>query len=144
MGSDETDRQAPIGGEARNLTTSKARILVIDDDEMVLATISAILKRDGYEVLEATNGNEGHRHLRGRAIDLVITDILMPHKDGIEIILELRRKFPGLKIIAISGGGQIGERDYLKMAIQFGAFDVLSKPMMPATILESVNKALTK
>jgi DNA-binding NtrC family response regulator len=82
-----------------------ARILVIDDDEQILRTLHQVLEMEGHEVLDAPNGKEGMRIFEEHGADLVVTDIVMPEKEGIETIKELHEGNPDLKIIAISGGG---------------------------------------
>src|SRR5688572_234064 len=84
------------------------RILVIDDDEQVRALLYEILDRAGFKVVEATNGVEGLKLYRAQPADLVITDLIMPEKEGVETILELRREFPDVRVVAISGGGRNG------------------------------------
>jgi len=81
-----------------------ARILVIDDDESMRALLRAILELQEYDVIEAENGKEGLQCYQAEPADLVITDILMPVMDGVEMITELQRDFPWVKVIAISGG----------------------------------------
>jgi DNA-binding response OmpR family regulator len=85
-----------------------ARILIIDDDIRVLETYCLILKHAGYEVVINVDGEKGIRAFRGIIPDLIITDIIMPEKDGFETIRELKREFPDVKIIAISGGDKVG------------------------------------
>ena len=91
-----------------------ALILIIDDDDQIRRVLRKTLERDGYDVADAPNGKEGIRLYRENPADLVITDIIMPEKEGIETIRELRRDFPEVKIIAISGGGRIGPDSYFK------------------------------
>ncbi len=98
-----------------------ANILVIDDDEQVLFMLEAILKRTGHEILYAIDGILGMKICRGNPVDLVITDIIMPEMDGLEIIVELKRECPDVKIIVISGGTRIEPNNYLKMADLFDA-----------------------
>jgi len=93
-----------------------SRILIIDDDAQILKMLRQILEREKYHVTEASNGKEGLRLYRENPADLVITDIIMPEKEGIEIIIELKRDYPDVKIIAISGGGRINPEDYLDIA----------------------------
>lgn len=82
------------------------RILVIDDDEQIRKLLRQMLEPDGYEVAEAANGNEGIDEYRKTPADLIITDIVMPEKEGFEMIADLKEEFPDIKIIAISGGGE--------------------------------------
>lgn len=105
-----------------------ARILVIDDDSEVRSMLAEMLRRAGHEVEQGSDGRIVAKVMREKAIDIVITDIIMPEKEGLETIKELRQEFPGVKIIAISGGGRIGSRSYLSMAKAFGAQRTLEKP----------------
>ncbi|MGB2906425.1 MAG: response regulator [Candidatus Aminicenantaceae bacterium] len=121
-----------------------ASILVIEDDEQIRALLKQILERAGHEVLEAPDGNKGLRIYRKNLPDLIITDIIMPEKDGLETIRELRKMNPDVKIIAVSGGGFIHSDYYLDMAKRFGAFSILAKPFTPAEVLNAVNQLLQK
>ena len=118
------------------------QILVIDDDVLVRSTISRILERKGYEVLAADDGAQGLSMFERHHPDLVITDIIMPEKEGIETIREIRRLSPEIKIIAISGGGRLGNFDFLDIATQFGAAEVLGKPFDAADLLDRVDRCL--
>ena len=90
-----------------------AKILVIDDEPSILLMIKKMLEKEGHEVDLALNGRDGMELFENIKPDLVITDIIMPEKEGLETIFELRKKNPGLKIIAISGGGRISPEGYL-------------------------------
>ena len=120
-----------------------ARILVIDDDEQVLDMLYESLTREGYDVLRASNGEQGLRLYRQKPVDLIITDIIMPEKEGIETIIELRRDFPDVKIIDMSGGGRIGTKDYLHLAKIFGVQRTFTKPVAREQLLDAI-KALLK
>ena len=120
-----------------------ARILVIDDDELVRATVKAALELAAHEVVLANNGHQGVAVVDRGGVDLVVTDIIMPEKEGIETIIELRQRDPNIKIIAISGGGRTSNQIFLDVAKKFGAIDVLAKPFAPKQLLASVEKALT-
>jgi two-component system chemotaxis response regulator CheY len=115
-----------------------ARILIVDDDELVRQLLRDTLEPAGYEVMEAQNGREGLQRYRAVPADLVITDILMPAKDGLETIQDLRRDFPTAKIIALSGSGQ----RWLDMARQCGAQQGFEKPFRPQGILAAVQALL--
>jgi DNA-binding response OmpR family regulator len=104
------------------------KILVIDDDHLVRYALSKILSSNGYEVVTASDGRRGMVVLRAEHPDAVITDIIMPEQEGIDTIIQIRRERPGVKIIAISGGGRIRNIDFLNMAHSLGANDVLAKP----------------
>jgi len=101
-----------------------------------------MLQRTGYEVLEAANGKEGIRCVHTEPIDLVITDIIMPEKEGIETIQELQRDFPEVKIIATSGGGRIGAQYILRAARLLGVPYTLAKPIGRADLLLAVQELL--
>ncbi len=119
------------------------RILVIDDDELVRKTIVMTLQSVQYEVAEASDGILGVKTAAQAPFDLVITDILMPNKEGIETIRELRQQNSDLKIIAISGGDRTGG-SYLDMAKKFGADKTLSKPFRPQDLLTDVRGVLAQ
>lgn len=106
-----------------------SRILIIDDDDLIRQMLRAVLEREGYDVLDASDGREGLRVFMKNPVDLVVTDLVMPEKEGLEIIIELRRNFPDLKIIAISGGGTVGGSQYLDVAGKLGADKIMGKPL---------------
>jgi len=123
-------------------TPDQQSILVIDDDEPIRELLRTILEHEGYRVLEASDGDEGLKQFTETPTDLVITDLIMPGKEGIETIRDLRRKFPGVKIIAVSGGGRIGPDSYLKMAKGVGALRTLSKPFDRTILLKAVEEVI--
>jgi two-component system chemotaxis response regulator CheY len=118
------------------------RILVVDDDGKVRKAVAAMLQRAGFEVIEADGGEEALRAFREQGADLLLCDLFMPGRDGLEVIRELCREFPGVKIIAMSGGGFDGTVDMLPMAWHLGATGVLYKPFGQATLLAAVERAL--
>jgi len=115
-----------------------AQILIIDDDPKVRLMLRTLFESQGYAVVEAANGKDGIRCYREARADLVITDLVMPEKEGIETILELKREFPGIQIIAMSGGGKFQHKGYLDMAAQLGAVDTFEKPIPRQTLLTTV------
>ena len=115
-----------------------AKILVLDDEPSILLMIKKMLEKAGHEVDMALNGREGMILFAKNKPDLLITDIIMPEKEGLETIFELRKKHPELKIIAISGGGRIGPDGYLPSAKLFGADLVFQKPLVPKEFIEAV------
>ena len=119
-----------------------ARILVIDDDSAARDTIVQVLEDGGYEVTSAEDGRVGLASFRRAPPDLVITDIIMPEKEGIQTITEMRGERPDTKIIAISGGGRIGNTDFLRIARHLGAMDVIPKPFDPDDLLSCVGRCL--
>lgn len=119
-----------------------AKIYVFDDEESILMMLKKMLEREGHEIQTATNGKEGIELFEKGKPDLLITDIIMPEKEGLETILQLRKKFPDLKIIAISGGGRIGPDEYLPVAKLLGASAVFQKPLIPKEFLQTVANLL--
>jgi CheY-like chemotaxis protein len=118
------------------------KILVIDDNAVVRNTIVQILESEGYRVVSAEDGRRGLTAFRHERPDLVITDIIMPEKDGIEIITELRRMRPEVRILAISGGGRIGNTDFLRIAERLGAAGAVAKPFDPDELIEKIATCL--
>src|SRR5215831_7102565 len=98
-----------------------ARILVIDDEDPIRRLLRAALEQRGHQVVEARQGKEALDLHRSQPVELVITDILMPEKDGLEVIMALRREAPQLKVIAISGGGRFRQTEALELAEPLGA-----------------------
>lgn len=105
-----------------------AKVLIIDDDLQILEILRRIYEDHSYDVRTASNGVEGIRRFREEPADLVVTDLVMPDKEGLETIQELKRDYPDLKIIAMSGGGRIGSENYLNVAELYGAERVFKKP----------------
>ena len=116
------------------------RVLVIDDDEQIVILLRSMLKRAGYEVLEARDGGRGMKLCRSERVDLVITDIIMPEMEGLELIMGLKREFPDMKIIAVSGGARNKPADYLNMASKLGAHRILTKPFERRELLTAVKE----
>ncbi|MDH3357809.1 MAG: response regulator [Desulfobacteraceae bacterium] len=117
-------------------------ILIIDDDNQFRTMLRKMVERNGYEVIEASDGKEGIKLYRKNPTDLIITDLIMPEKDGIETIQELRKDFPDVKIIAISGGGRLGPHDYLHLAKMLGAQRTLTKPIELDELLKAIEELL--
>jgi DNA-binding response OmpR family regulator len=118
------------------------KILVIDDDAKITRVLDLKLSKAGYQVIVAANGKAGLNLFRAQRPDMVITDILMPGKDGLETIIELRRDFPEVKIVALSGGGRIGAHEYLDLAKKFGAQYAFTKPFTGKEVLQAVRELL--
>ena len=121
-----------------------ARILIIDDEVEIRLLLREMLEYAGYEVIEAGNGQEGLRSYHTDTPDLIITDLWMPNKGGLDTIRELRRQAPEVKIIAISGGGPIGGVDGLDQAMQLGAQRVFSKPLQVLDMFDAVREILQR
>lgn len=118
------------------------RILVIDDDEQMRKLLRQVMEWSGYEVVEAEDGRAGMRMQEQLQADLVITDLIMPEQEGLETITALKEMYPGVKIIAISGGGRIGPEAYLPAAKELGADKVFSKPFDVKELAEAVKELL--
>lgn len=118
------------------------RVLLIEDDGSVRRIVRKMLERGRHEVTEAENGRIGLDRLRGNAFDLVITDIVMPEMDGLETLIELRKHYPALKVIAMSGGGRTGNMDFLGSAEKLGASSVLQKPFTFDVLTAAVDRSI--
>lgn len=118
------------------------RILVVDDELQIRTMLTQMLEQEGYAVHTAENGEEGMALVGRYAFDLVITDMIMPVKDGLKFIMELVRDYPDMKILAISGGGAIKAERYLTMAGYLGDIATLEKPFKRDMLLELVRKQL--
>ena len=117
------------------------RVLVIDDTAEVREMINKMLSVEGYDVLEAANGKEGMQIISSEPeIELVITDLIMPEKEGIETIREIKQDYSHIKILAISGGGKIDGQNYLAIAQGMGADLTLRKPFVRKDLMDVVKK----
>ena len=119
-----------------------ARILIIDDETQIRSMLRLMLERVGYEIAEAPDGVEGIRQYRENPADLIITDLIMPNKDGIGMIIDLKKEFPKVKIIAMSGGGVNRPEGYLDGAKKLGATRTLTKPIDRDEMLKAVKETL--
>ena len=119
-----------------------AHILVIDDESQIRTLLKKVLEREGYTVSEAADGVEGCAEYKRRTPNLVITDLTMPEKNGLETIKELVADNPNIRIIAISGGGQRFPEYFLDKAAKEGARILLKKPFSNQELLTAVAKAL--
>ncbi len=119
-----------------------AKILIIDDDKQFREMLHEMVERAGYTVFCAQDGAEGMKIFRQEKPELVITDIIMPEKEGLETILELKKTVPEVKIIAISGGGRSHPGDYLRTAKYFGANKTLAKPFSKSELLDCIVETL--
>lgn len=121
-----------------------AKILLVDDNAELLELAAMFLREADHSVTMAADGKEAMRLVEGNAFDLIITDIVMPEKEGLETIRELRRKNPAVKIIAISGGGHVAPENYLVMARMLGAAQSLTKPFSGEELLAAVSRVLSE
>ncbi len=118
------------------------RVIVIDDEAQTREMLYQMLEQEGYEVIVAQDGIDGIKQFRDKPADLVITDLIMPEKEGLEIIQELKNDFPEVKIIAITGGGIGKPGGYLKIAKIAGADYVFCKPLERQELLDAILEAL--
>ena len=117
-------------------------ILIVDDDTQVLDVLSEMLKLEGHDVDTALNGVTAVEAVRRKVFDLVITDLIMPEKEGLETIADIRKLRGPVPIIAISGGGRIGPTDYLETARFIGADATLAKPFGRDELITAVSDLL--
>jgi CheY-like chemotaxis protein len=113
-------------------------VCVIDDDHLVRRTMCEALQSAGYATVEAADGNEGIAVIERTNPSVAVIDIIMPSREGLDVIVEATQRFPQLKILAVSGGGQMGPTDYLELARQLGAHDTLAKPFRNAEFLDRI------
>jgi DNA-binding response OmpR family regulator len=118
-------------------------ILVIEDNANMMNMMKDLLNRSGYHVLAAVDGSVGMKIYSEAKPDLVITDIIMPEKEGLEVVMDLVKEFPRPKIIAMSGGGMMDPQTYLSLAEKLGADEVIQKPFRPAELLALIEKLLS-
>lgn len=119
-----------------------AKILIIDDEETVRFSLHEMLVEEGHIVDEAEDGNEGLAKIADTAFDLVVTDLIMPRKEGIETIVDIKKQAPDLPILAISGGSRMRGIDPLVQARTAGATAVLRKPFSCGELLEAIDALL--
>jgi CheY-like chemotaxis protein len=114
------------------------KVLLTDDDDMVREMLADAMSTAGLDVIEARNGIECLEKLRANAVDVIVIDIIMPEKEGIETIMDIRAEYPHQKIIAISGGGRTRNDDFLTLAQKIGANATFRKPFDPALIVSQI------
>ena len=116
-------------------------ILVVDDEPEIRELLTIILESCGHRVVSAQNGFDALKVMADTDVEVVLTDLLMPERDGLEFITDLRKKYPQVRIVAMSGGGHIGQEAYLRIAKGFGAHFLLEKPFDQAHILSAIEAA---
>ena len=119
-----------------------ATILIVDDDQDCRTVLRWALKSQGHEVTEARDGEEALQRITSEKPELVLLDVLMPKKDGIETLQVLQTSKPAIPVIAMSGGGQLRSEFLLRMMGQFGAIEYLAKPFSPADLAAAVSRQL--
>jgi DNA-binding response OmpR family regulator len=125
-------------------STSMQRILIVDDDPSFRTVLRMMLVKQGYDVIEAGDGNEALELMETGGADVVVTDLIMPEKEGLETIQELRNTHPTVKVIAMSGGGDFTGRDILAVARILGAHSVLAKPFTSQQIAAALDAVLDR
>jgi len=123
------------------MTAGRTRVLVIEDNSDLRSLIQAYLEEEGFEVVGAADGREGLQRQRSDPSEIVVTDIFMPGKEGIETVFDLKREFPGTRIIVMSGGPSLVQgMDYLGLARELGAAKTLAKPFTMKQLADAVRE----
>ncbi|RLJ62861.1 response regulator [Sulfurisoma sediminicola] len=117
------------------------RVLIVDDEAQMRGLLEDVLGED-YEVMIACDGAEALQKLAQDGAELIITDVVMPKMNGLDLMVAVRKQYPALKVIAISGGGNIGRLDYLPIASLLGAARVIHKPFAVAEMHTAVRELL--
>lgn len=117
-----------------------AKILVIDDDASIRKFLLTLLKKNGFDAIEAGDGRQGLNVFKAEGADLIITDLVMPDKEGLETIKDIKDTNPDIPVIAISGGGLIDPETYLLLAKNLGAAYTFSKPLDRNKLVEAVKE----
>ena len=120
------------------------KVLLVDDEESIRTMLRAVLSDPEYTFAEATNGTEALDVLEKGEFDLIITDVIMPDCDGIELVMSVRKKLPDIKVIVMSGGGRVRADHYLNLAEKLGAARVFEKPFKTAELRETVKELLAE
>lgn len=113
------------------------RVVVIDDDDLICAHVAALLEPEGIQVFNATDAQTGLTLIDETKPTAVLVDMIMPDKDGVQLISEISHRWPDVRVIAMSGGGRIGPSLYLQIAREMGAHACLSKPLTLAALVEA-------
>lgn len=122
--------------------SSAPSLLVVDDDANIRQIMSIMLEAAGYRVLCAADGKEAMKLVEAQPFDLILTDMLMPGSDGLELLSEMKKSRSTARVLVMSGGGIIGVADYLKLAKKLGAHGVIEKPFTSETLLATVANLL--
>jgi DNA-binding NtrC family response regulator len=113
-------------------------VCIVDDDEIVREKIAIDLQSMGFETIEIDDSREVPAVLSTQPVDVVLVDIVMPDKDGVEVIAEIRNRWPQMRVVAMSAGGRVGPSLYLNIARQMGASVCLEKPLQPELLREAI------
>jgi len=120
------------------------KILIVDDEVQICESLKIFLERNGYTISVAADGAEALNKISSETFNLVVMDIIMPEKDGVELLVEIRKDYKNLPVIAMTGGGRIGKQNYLQMAKALGASAVLTKPYDLDDFLMVINELLNE
>jgi len=120
-----------------------ARICLIEDDALIRKTLHKLLSNMDHFVATASNGKEGLALIQSRPFDIVVTDIIMPEMEGIELIRRIHETHPDLKVVAMSGGGRVGNMDFLKIAKSIGADEIIYKPATKTDFINAIDRCLS-
>lgn len=115
------------------------RVLLIDDEPMVRKVVRKMLERAGHVVVDVENGRVGLRQLKMANFDLIVTDIIMPDVAGIEVLITVRERHPSIAVVVMSGGGRLGDVDFLDVARKLGAAATLQKPFTSEVLLKAID-----
>ncbi len=118
------------------------KVFLIEDDEILRNILSRVLRKQGHAVFEFDGGEGIVKNVIDLNPDVIITDILLPKKDGIQVISSVRKVFPELPIIAISGGGKVGNIEYLELALKLGANEAIAKPIMNSKFIKTFEEVV--
>jgi len=118
------------------MSSNPMTVVIADDDALLRETFRISLEARGYNVLLAEDGNRALKIVETNAVNAMLLDILMPRKEGLETLIELKQRFPALRVFAMSGGGLYGREDFLTVARKFGADAVLRKPFPIQAVVE--------
>jgi DNA-binding response OmpR family regulator len=124
--------------------TTDRTVCVVDDDDLVRATMCEVLTSAGFRTVEGRGGVDGLKAIAASEPAVAIIDIVMPDKEGLEVIVEATRRFPALQVLAVSGGGNAAPREYLELALQLGAHDFLAKPFRNHELVAKVRQLVSR
>jgi DNA-binding NtrC family response regulator len=118
------------------MTSEPKTVLIVDDDKLVLAAYKYAFERADFQVVVAENGNRAMAALAKCPVDVMFLDILMPDKEGLETLLEIRQRYADLPVYVMSGGGLQAKQDFLSVAEKFGATGTIRKPVLAAELIK--------